>query len=181
MSFMSRAKESTFKFLPNGNLSVENAVIIWTNFSGAPTKFNPAGGKRTFSLVVPENIADELRVRGWNVKQRPPRDPEDDDLLTTEIVVNMNSKYPPKIFLCSEFAGKRTMRKLSEETVGELDQADIMNVDIDIHPYEHNRGPFTVKGYCDTLYATTRPVNDFGGKYAAYMTEVDGSEEDTPW
>ena len=47
MSLLEAARNSEFKRLVNGDLSVENAVIIWTNFEGRATKFNPNGGKRT--------------------------------------------------------------------------------------------------------------------------------------
>ena len=41
MSLLEAARNSEFKRLVNGDLSVENAVIIWTNFEGRATKFNP--------------------------------------------------------------------------------------------------------------------------------------------
>ena len=77
----------------------EDAVIIWTNFEGRATKFNPNGGKRTFALVLTEEVAAMLREEGWNVKTRDGRDEGDDPLYFTEIVVNMESQFPPKVVL----------------------------------------------------------------------------------
>ena len=78
MSLLEAARNSEFKRLVNGDLSVENAVIIWTNFEGRATKFNPNGGKRTFALVLTEEVAEMLREEGWNVKTREGRDEGDD-------------------------------------------------------------------------------------------------------
>ena len=38
--------ESKFVLLNNGNLNVEHAAVIYKNFSGKPTKVNPAGARR---------------------------------------------------------------------------------------------------------------------------------------
>ena len=45
----------------DGNIRVENAVLMFRNFSGNPTNFNPQGGKRTFSLCLPK----EWAARRW--------------------------------------------------------------------------------------------------------------------
>ena len=43
-----KANESVITRMVDGNLRVENAVVIFRNFAGNPTNFNPQGGKRTF-------------------------------------------------------------------------------------------------------------------------------------
>ena len=50
--------------LVDGNLRVENAVIIFKNFGGQATQFNPTGGKRTFSVCLPKEWADILKEDG---------------------------------------------------------------------------------------------------------------------
>ena len=88
-----------------------------------------------------------------------------------EIVVNENSEYPPKIYKISEFNGEKTMAIIPPEQWGRLDESELVNVDITIHPYEHGRSlanPNAKKGYLKTMYAMAVPVNDFGGKYAEY-------------
>ena len=168
MSAVDVANGANYSFLSNGDLVVEGGAIIYRNFSGQPTKFNPNGGKRTFALVMPQRVADELVDRGWNVKHRAPRDEEDDDMYWTEIVVNMESEFPPRISLITRYGEKENMTVLSQENVGLLDTSILTNVDLVIHPYAHGRmnaAGATVKGYLKTLYATTEPVVDFGGKY----------------
>ena len=123
--------ESKFELLINGNLNVENAAMIYKNFSGKPTFVNPQGGKRTFSLALNKEFGERLSEMGWNVKVKEVRDQLEEGertrtvswqdyvnglntefdhaLVYTEIVVNENSEYPPKIFKVSEFNGEKTI------------------------------------------------------------------------
>lgn len=185
--------ESKFELLMNGNLNVERAAMIYKNFSGKPTRVNPAGGKRTFSLALSREFGEKLSDMGWNVKVKEVRDQLaegemtrtvnwqdyvanyqtefDHALIYTEIVVNENSEYPPKIYRVSEFNGEKTMAMMPPEQWYRLDESELMNVDISIHPYTHGRSlanPDAKKGYLKTMYAVSVPVNDFGGKYAEY-------------
>lgn len=191
--------ESKFELLINGNLNVENAAMIYKNFSGKPTRVNPAGGKRTFSLVLNEEYAERLDAMGWNVKVKEVRDQLEEGettrtvswtdytgmfrtefdhaLIYTEIVVNENSEYPPKIYKVSEFNGEKTMALVPPEQWHRLDESELMNVDVSIHPYVHGRSianPDAKKGYLKTMYSMAIPVNEFGGKYADYRIAGEG-------
>lgn len=170
MTITERANnESRFVWLENGDLSVEHAVLMYKNFEGRPDRFNVKGGKRTFNLVLSNAAAEELRELGWNVKERPPRDVDEDFLYTTEIVVNMDSKYPPKIYLCSEKKGKKRMVRLDADMIKELDSGEFSNIDVIIHPYEHDKDArYRFKGYCHSLYAMQSATADFGSKYADF-------------
>lgn len=185
--------ESKFELLMNGNLNVENAAMIYKNFTGKPTFVNPQGGKRTFSLALGRDIAEKLNDMGWNVKVKEVRDQLEEGektrtvnfgdyvtsyqtefdhaLIYTEIVVNEDSEYPPKIFKVSEFNGEKTMALIPPEQWFRLDESELVNVDIVIHPYQHGRSianPNAKKGYLKSMYAMAVPVSDFGGKYADY-------------
>ena len=187
------SNESKFELLINGNLNVERAAMIYKNFSGKPTRVNPQGGKRTFSLVLNREFAEKLNDLGWNVKVKEVRDQLaegemtrtvslqdyianyqtefDHALMYTEIVVNENSEYPPKIYKVSEFNGEKTMALVPPDQWYRMDESELMNVDVSIHPYTHGRSianPDAKKGYLKTMYAMAVPVNDFGGKYAGY-------------
>ena len=168
---MDVAREAKYTRLANGDWSIEGAAIIFKNFGGEPTQFNPNGGKRTFALVVPQDIADKLVEEGWNVKHRPPREEGDDDLFYTEIVVNLESTYPPRLHLVTRYSTRETMLDLDATTISELDKNVLFDVDIVVHPYVHGRANAsgaTVKGYLKTLYATMEPPMDFGGKYERF-------------
>lgn len=162
-----KVNDTVFTRMVDGNLRVENAAVIFRNFSGAPTNFNPQGGKRTFSLCLNKEWADILKQDGWNVKERQIDDGE--VIYHTEIVVNENSQYPPHLYLLSEFMGKKTLTLLQPDQYRKLDQDMIVNLDMEIHPFEHGRGTAgSKKGYLKNLWATLQSVNDFGGKYAGY-------------
>jgi hypothetical protein len=186
--------ESKFEVLINGNLNVECAGMIYKNFSGKPTKVNPAGGKRTFSLVLTKELAERLSDMGWNIKVKEVRDQQvegeisrtvswedfitsyqnefDHALIYTEIVVNENSEYPPKIYKVSEFNGEKSIALVPPDQWYRLDESDLLNIDLVIHPYTHGRSianPNAKKGYLKTMYATAQPVNAIDGKYAGYM------------
>lgn len=166
-----RVNDSKFSMMVDGNIRVENAIIIYTNFRGAPTNLNPAGGKRTFSLCLTQEWADRLKDN-WNVKMIELDNGE--RLYHTEIVVNDQSQYPPKLYLLSDFMGSKTMTLLQPELYKKLDSDMIVNLDLEIHPFIHGRGgnPNATKGYLKNLWAQLQSVNDFGGKYADYqMTE----------
>lgn len=174
MSITSRANtDSVFTWITDSFghqlLSVEHAVLIYKNFEGRPDKFNVKGGKRTFNLVLSNDAAAELKELGWNVKEKPPRDVDEEFLYTTEIVVNMDSKRPPKIFLCSEKNGKKRMVKLEADMLKELDVGEFSNIDVVINPYEHDKDArFRYKGYCSELYAMQAVNTNFGSKYANF-------------
>lgn len=182
MSLLEEARKSDFKQLDNGDLSVENAVIIWLNFEGRPTKFNPAGGKRSFTLVLDEFMAEELRKKGWNVKEREPLDEGGDMLYFTEIILNLDSKFPPVVRLYTHFGGRKAMINMSAKNVGNLDRIDIENVDVIIHPFEHGFSSVaSVKGYANVLHVTQAEDTNFGGKYNEYMNSDEMSDEDLPF
>ena len=146
MSFMDNVKkinDTKITRMVDGNLRVENAVVIFRNFSGAPTTFNPNGGKRTFSLCLPAEWAEILKADGWNVKAREVDDGE--TIYHTEIVVNENSTYPPNLYMLTEFNGEKRLTPLTP----------------DILMYQRVK-----KGYLKNLWATLHSVNDFNGKYA---------------
>lgn len=178
MSFASRAKDSIFGRDERGNLTVENAVIFWTNFKGEPTKFNPQGGKRTFNVAIPEQVAMDLREEGWNIKERPPYDEDDDILYYTECVLNMRSQFIPRVYLCTEWNGRKSMRRLYDDNVGELDGMRYENVDLVIHPHEHEVGAFRFKGYCNTIVVKQAKSELFGGKYNDYNLDEGIPDDD---
>lgn len=182
MSYASRVKESVFDWDDRGNLVIENAVIFWTNFKGEATRFNPQGGKRTLNVAIPEEMVEDMRDDGWNIKRRDPRDDQDDVLYFTECVLNMNSKYEPRVMLCTEWKGKKTMTALHGDSVGKLDDIRCENVDLVIHPHRHDAG---CKGYVNTIVATQAKTDLFGGKYDDYdvgdARDEDPDNEGNPW
>ncbi len=118
-------------FAPRGILQVDDARIIYRNFSGEGSKFNREGD-RNFSLIIDDPaIADELVAQGWNVKIREPREEGDDPFIHLPVKVKFNDRGP-RIYLIT---GDRR-NELDEESVSILDNVDIVGIDLDICPYD---------------------------------------------
>lgn len=120
-------------FAPNNILQIDDARIIFRNFSGAPSKFNREGD-RNFAIIIPEQeIADALIAEGWNVKIKPPREDGDTPFMYLPVKIKFNDRGP-RVYLKS---GSNIIR-LDEESVSCLDNVDIISVDLDIRPYDWN-------------------------------------------
>ena len=118
-------------FAPKGILQIDDARIIYRNFSGEGSKFNREGD-RNFSVIIDDPaVADELVAQGWNVKIREPREEGDNPFIHLPVKVKFNERGP-RIYLIT---GDRR-NELDEESVGILDNVDIISVDLDIRPYD---------------------------------------------
>lgn len=126
-------------------VQIEDAKITFRNFKGKKTNYSPEG-RRTFHVILPEDVARDLESLGWNI--RWPK-PESGLLPSTEIIVAFEGAFPPKIY---QKTSKNTV-KLTEDLVGELDNLDIEKVDMIVTPYNWNvNGKRGVKGYLKTLF-----------------------------
>ena len=122
-------------FAPRGILQIDDAQICFKNFAGRGDKFN-RDGERNFSLIIPSEDICEALVNnvnkfgvGWNVKIRDPRDEGEDPFMYMKVKVKFND-YGPNVYLIS---GNKKVR-LTEDTVGCLDDIHIDHVDVDISP-----------------------------------------------
>ena len=145
------------------NVVIEDAHLIWKNFSGEETQFNRAGN-RNFNVIIDDiDFAEELLHKGWNVKEKEARDEGDDPYFTLACAVSYKIR-PPKIMT---YTG-HSKAELNEDTVGMLDYADIINVDLELNGshWEVN-GKTGIKAYVNGLHVT---IDDgaFGDKYCDY-------------
>jgi len=122
---------------PNGYLEINDARIIWKNFSGRGDRFNREGD-RNFNLVIPTQedcdrlLADKNEFGdSWNVKIKPPREEGDVPFMHMLVKVKFNGRGP-NVYLVS---GNKQVA-LNEDTISCLDDIDIMSVDLDIRPYD---------------------------------------------
>lgn len=144
------------------NIKIENARIVFRNLSGKPDKFNPQGGKRSFSVVIEDSeFANELKREGWNIKQfNPSPDSDEEPAHFISVKVSYNN-IPPHIYLCTS----KNKTLLNEDTVGQLDYAEISNVDIVITPYQYEMsGRSGISAYVKTMYVTV-VEDEFASKY----------------
>lgn len=144
-------------------IRMENARIIWRNFSGKADKFNPKGGKRSFSVVIEDaDLASQLIEDGWNVKQLKPRNEEEEEnpRYSMQVKVSFDNK-PPRVYLVT----RNNKVLMTEDTIDSLDYAEIQNVDLVITPYTYDvNGKSGVAAYLKTMYVTVIE-DEFADKY----------------
>lgn len=116
---------------PRGILQIDGARIVYRNFSGVGSKFNREGD-RNFSIVIPDQeMANALIEEGWNVKIRAPREENEEPFIHLPVKIKFNDRGP-NVYLQSG----NSRVKLDEESISCLDNVDIINVDLDIRPYD---------------------------------------------
>ena len=118
-------------FAPRNILQIDDARIIYRNFSGEASQFNRAGDRNFSVLIDDQQIADELINQGWNVKIKAAREEGDIPFMHLPVKVKFNDRGP-SVYLVS---GNNRVR-LDEETIGMLDSIDILGVDLDIRPFD---------------------------------------------
>ena len=147
----------------NNKLAIDNARIIFKNFTGKDDKFGREGD-RSFSIVIEDDaLAEQLANDGWNVKPLTPRDP--DEKVNHFIKVKISFKVrPPKIWLLTNH--KRTL--LDEDTIATLQYARIENADVVVSPWRWEvNGKTGIAAYLETLYVKIED-DPFADKYADY-------------
>lgn len=134
-------------FAPRGILQIDDARIVYRNFSGEPSKYNREGD-RNFAVVIPNTeMADALTEAGWNVKVKPPREEGEEPFMFLQVKVKFNERGP-----AAYLQSGRNMRKLSEDTIGILDKVDIISVDLDIRPYRYDvNGKTGISAYLQSI------------------------------
>lgn len=131
------------------NYILRNARLLFRNFSGAPNKFGNTD--RTFCVILPPDKERAFREEGFNVKTLKPRNEEEEPTPFIQVKVRYGYR-PPKVTLIA--GGARTA--LTEDTISQLDFADIEQADVSIRPY-HGRTRAGIEfctAYLDKAYIT---------------------------
>lgn len=158
-------------FAPRGILQIDDARIIYCNFSGRGDKYNREGD-RNFAVVIPsEDLADRLMNAGWNVRVKPPREDGDIPFMYLPVKVKFNDRGP-NVYLAT---GDR-MNKLDEESVCCLDNVDILSVDMDLRPYDWEvNGKEGRTAYLQSI-KVNQQVDRFADRYSA-----PAEDDELPW
>ncbi len=152
---------------------IEGARILFRNFAGAPTKFDPRGGKRSINIAIDDpQAAEDLKRLGWNIKQLDPRDEGEDGTYHLPVFITF-TPITPDIFIVT----KKGKRRLDESTIGELDFHTLSNVDLVIRPYRWEvSGNTGIKAFVKTMYVTIEE-DAFADKYA----DIGCGDDDVPF
>lgn len=137
--------------MSRNEITIEDARLVFRNFSGEEGKFNPKGN-RNFSILLSQEDAEYLRHEGWNVKYLKPR--EEDDIPQPYLTVKVKfDNYPPSVYLITS-NGKT---KLNADEVQKLDYAECERADLTITGYNWEvNGKTGIAAYLKTLYFTAR-------------------------
>jgi len=128
---------------------VEDARIIFRNFTGKEGQFNREGD-RNFAVILPEDVAEQMLADGWNVRYLEPRDEGDGPTPYISVSVNFNNR-PPRVILLTSTS--RT--QLDEKSVEILDWSDIKTADLIARGYDWNvNGKSGTKAYLQSLFVT---------------------------
>lgn len=128
---------------------VDDAQLIFRNFSGKEDKYNREGD-RNFSVILDEESATRMLEDGWNVKYLPGREEGDPDTPYIQVGVGYKNR-PPRIVLIS--SSGRT--NLDEDTVSTLDWVSIRKVDLIARAYQWEVGGKSgIKAYLQTMFVT---------------------------
>jgi hypothetical protein len=155
---------------PRGILQIDDARLVFKNFSGRADKFNREGD-RNFAIIIPdENTANELINLGWNVKIKPPRDVDDDPFMYLSVKIKFNDRGP-NVYLVTG----RNQNRLDEESISCLDNVYMSSVDLDIRPYDWEiNGKTGRTAYLQSM----RVVQDVTDRFANYEVFNEPDEDE---
>lgn len=156
---------------------VDDAEILWPNFSGVAREFNDEGD-RNFVVVLDTATADAMATDGWNVKCTIPDEENPVQRCVIQVTVKYRNKMgekvknPPKIVMISS----KGHTDITEDTVELLDRVDIKRVDFQARAFEWGpiNGKFGITAYLKKMYIIL-DEDDLDRRYAQKVEEKSGA------
>lgn len=121
------------------NLILEDARFFGRpNFSGEEDQFKDS--RRKFNVLIPDELADQLRDIGWNVKTLIPTDEQKaegmENLSFLKVMIDMNDD-PTKGAQVYMKMGE-TLEQMSPANVGLMDRARFVDIGMEIRAWEYD-------------------------------------------
>lgn len=143
-------------------LEIEDARIIFRNFSGLGSKYNREGD-RNFAVIIPnEEIKDQLLADGWTVKIKPPREEGEEPFMYMPVKIKFNNRGPAAYVVSGD-----QVTKLDKESIDMLDEIDIQSVSMDIRPYDWEVNDKTGRSAYLQAINVIQNIDRFGARYAS--------------
>lgn len=157
---------------PRKEFTIEGATIMYRNFEGRIGDYNREG-KKSFAVVLTPEFAAQAERDGWNVNWTKEREEGDEIIPFMNVKVNFKYKAPRVILVTST-----GMNALTEHSVGMLDDADIVNVDLTCVGSDYNvNGKEGISCYLKTMYVTINE-DELDKKYAYFSSMNAGDGDD---
>ena len=150
--------------------------MIFRNFSGAESRFNPAG-RRSVTLILEPELAKTLQEDGWNVREKEDRD--GDMQYRLQVFINYtNPRKRPRIKMIRSSDKKGI--DITESNIDILDAAEIEAFDIRVTPYQWElaSGSSGVKAFVKSMNVVIEH-DDIADKYSNDSPMAD--EEELPF
>jgi len=133
----------------DNTVTMEDVRLIFRNFAGKEGKYNREGD-RNFSVLLDDDIAQQMAEDGWNVKTLASREEGDPEQPYLTVSVGFKVR-PPRIVMITS----KGRTSLTEDECEVLDWVDIATVDLIVRPYEWAVGGKTgIKAYLKTIFIT---------------------------
>ena len=170
----------------------DTRFIFATNFAGDPSKDRFADSRRKANLMIPDpEQAKDLIKAGFKVRQTRPRPDDDPNDFEPEFFVSVllkyrnrtgqPVKYPPKVYLVS---GDNEPVLLDEESVAQIDNMRVKNVNVILNPYEYDPTNNGKSLYVRTMYVEQDLDDDpYAARYRSARREANNgiyAEEEYP-
>ena len=129
--------------------------ITFKNFSGRESAngYNRAGN-RNFCVVLDDDTAQKMLADGWNVRIKQFDDGSHRNTLQVAVRYDIERFRPRVVLVTPKENGKFIKRVLNEDTVGELDSANITSASMILNPspWQNAMGNSGIKAYLTTGY-----------------------------
>jgi hypothetical protein len=132
---------------------IQDAKLLFPNFAGIATQYNKPGDRNS-CVLIDDDLANQLAAIGWNIRIGKSTDPDIVPGKFISFTVNMNAKFPPRLWLIRH--GRRP-ELMAPEDFNILDFARYQSVSLKINQYIWNEKPQKVSGFLEEGFFELMP------------------------